>query len=319
MKKFFLIFVLFSTGFAFHSHIPVLGPNIEVGMLSMAAPAGLRGAFVPEFNANFAFEWFEPLEAKAYGTWDVNKTKYIRFLAGAELSPFYGTLLAGIGFAPLPPPFSFLEIRFIYENENIWSDVEMAMKPTDKPPIQETWDAGYIFDHFYNKSFYSQVQSFSTQLGGTYFGSSFDISFSFFFTLIDVNSDYDKKSFDYMRGIPLYSRDYVSGANYNILYKLNEGFAWSFKLSGMLSGRQLDFSSPFKKYDKEPLSYYLLSTGPLWKLGKNKSYVSSCLGLFNRSNSNNVFDDSFFNDSFAERILLSVEYKYFWNFEFGKQ
>jgi len=316
VKRLFLILALFFSVFAanspiFAAHSPVLGPNIEYGMLGMAAPAGLRGAFVPQFNANIGFSWFEPLGTDTYGTWQPNKTRYIRFLGGAELSPFYGTVRAGMGFAPLPYPFSILELRFIYANENLlFSDVEMAMKPkpNEGPPIQETWNAGYIFDSFYNRSSYSQIQSFNTQLGGTYFGSHFDISLFIQFTLIDITSDYEKKSFDYMRGIPLYSRDYVAKIDLDFRNHFNEKFAWDLGFFGIFSGNQIKGS-----YDKEQLSYCIISTGPLWMLNEGSSYISLNSGFFIRGK------DGGFDDSIAERILLSVEYKHYWDFKFGKE
>jgi len=316
VKRLFLIIALFSSVFAAHS--PVLGPNIEYGMLGVAAPANFRGAFVPQFNANFGFSWFEPLGSETYGTWQPNKTRYIRFLGGAELSPFYGTVRAGMGFAPLPYPFSILELRFIYANENLFfSDVEMAMNPdvkkamknVEEPLIKKTWNAGYIFDSFYNNSSYSQIQSFNTQLGGTYFGSQIDISLYLQFTLIDITSDYDNKSFDYMRGIPLYSRDYVTKIDFDFRNRFNEKFAWDLGVFGIFSGRQIT-----GEYDKEPLSYYIVLTGPLWILNEGRSYISLNFGSFIRK----VRKDSF-GDSVADKILLSAEYKHYWDFKFGKE
>jgi hypothetical protein len=318
VKQLFLIFALFSSVFAFKTHSPVLGPNIEYGMLGALAPAGLREAFVPQAKTSFDFAWLEPLGASGYGSFEPNKTKYIRFLAGAELSPFYGTVRAGIGFAPLPYPFSILELRIVYANENLfWSDVEMAMKPEDKPSIEESWNAGYIFDSFYRNSKYSQIQSFDTQLGGIYFGSNFDISFFFHFMLIDINSDYEKKSFDYMRGIPLYSRDYLIRNDFSATYRFDERLAWNLSFFEIFSGKQLSLS---KTYNKEPLAYHIILTGPLWKLNKNGSYISLSPGFFIRTNSDgDKFFGKIISDSFAERFLISAEYRYFWNFKFGKE
>ncbi|MDR2579648.1 MAG: hypothetical protein LBC85_01475 [Fibromonadaceae bacterium] len=291
----------------------MLGPNIEYGMQGSAAPAGLRGAFVPQASANFSFSWLEPLGKSGYGVWKPNKTNYLRFLGEAELSPFYGTVRAGIGIAPFPAPFAVLELRLVYSNENLlWSDVEMAMKQEDIPSINETWNAGYIFDHFYKKSSYSQIQSFGAQLGGKYSSKKIDISFLFNFALIDITSDYDKKSFDYMRGIPLYSRDYVLKDEFSAAYHFGEQFSWNLDLFAVLSGQQLKLSS--KTYDKEPLAYYTISTGPSWRLNGGRSYFSISPGFFTR---NSKHDD--FNDPIKERILLSVQYKHFWDFRFGKQ
>ncbi|MCL2100282.1 MAG: hypothetical protein FWH22_01040, partial [Fibromonadales bacterium] len=247
--------------------------------------------------------------------WQPNKTNYMRFFAGTELSPFYGAVRLGLGFAPLPPPFAVLELRFVYSNENLfWSDVEMPMKPNEQPSIDETWDAGYIFDNFYNSSTYAQIQSFSTQLLGRYISSKFTFTFLVGFTLIDISSDYDEKSFDYMRGIPLYGRDYVVSEELLFVYNFGRNFSWSTGFSAMFSGKQFQFYSPFKPYDKEPLSYYIISTGPLWRFDSDRSYFSITPGFFTRNSS-----DSNFNDSIKERILLAVEYKRFWDFRFGKE
>ncbi len=293
---------------------PVLGPNIEYGVQGAAAPAGFNGAFVPQANININYNWIEFLGEDGYGVWKPNKTNYLRFLAGAELSPFYGTLRMGLGFAPLPPPFAILELRIVYSNENLfWSDVEMPMKPDDQPPVEDTWNAKYMFGKFYSNSSYSQIQSYDMQLGGRYTSYNLELFFLFHFAFIDITSDYEKKSFDYMRGIPLYSRDYVVAEEFSAVYNINSNLSWGFDFSLMFSGRQFKFYSPFKAYDKEPLYYSVLSTGPLWRFSDGRSYISLSPGFFTRSGNYNVFSDSI-----KERIILSIQYKYFWDFRFGK-
>ncbi|MCL2259744.1 MAG: hypothetical protein FWC15_00140 [Fibromonadales bacterium] len=292
----------------------VIGPNIEYGISGAVAPVDVRGAFVPQTNAHFEYSWIEPLGADNYGDWKFNKTNYMRFFAGAELSPFYGAVRAGLGFAPFPPPFAVLEIRFVYSNQNLFaSDVEMPMNPNDSPAIGQAWNAGYIFDNFYENSSYAQIQSFDLQLGGRYVSQKFNLSFLVHLALIDITSDHDKKSFDYMRGIPVYSRDYIIAEELFAVYNFGKNFSWSTEFSAMFSGRRFKFYSPFKAYDKEPLYYYLISTGPLWRFNDGKSYISVSPGFFIRGGN----DDSF-SDSIKERILLSVQYKHFWDFRFGK-
>jgi hypothetical protein len=158
------------------------------------------------------------------------------------------------------------------------------------------------------------VQSFDIQLSGRYISHRLDLFFLFYFSLIDVKSDYDKKSFDHMRGIPLYSRDYLVGEELSGVYHFGENFSWSADLQVLFSGRQFKFYSPFNTYDKEPLSYFLISTGPLWKFSEGKSLLSVSPGFFMRGR-----DDKAFKDNLKEKIILSVKYKYFWNFGFGKQ
>jgi len=315
VKQFFLILALFCLGFANNAASPsVLGPNIEYGAFVAAAPVGFKGAFVPQASANFDFNWLEFLGADGYGVWKPNKTNYLRFMAGAELSPFYGTLRMGLGYAPLPPPFAILELRFVYSNENLfWSDVEMPMKPGEQPLVEDKWNGKYMFTKYYRDSKYAQIQSFDLQLGGRYSSRNLELFFLFHFALIDINSDYEKKSFDYMRGIPLYSRDYVVAEEFSAVYDIGSNFSWTLDFSVMFSGRQFKFYSPFKAYDKEPLYYSVLSTGPLWRFSDGRSYISLSTGFFTRSGKDNVFSDPI-----KERIILSVQYKYFWDFRFGK-
>jgi len=315
VQQIFLILALFCVSFAYNgAFTPVLGPNIEFGVSGAAAPAGFRGAFVPQANTNVDFNWIELLGADAYGVWKPNKTNYLRFMAGAELSPFYGTLRMGLGFAPLPPPFAILELRLVYSNENLlWSDVEMPMKPREQPLVEDIWKAKYMFNQFYGNSEYSQIQSYDMQLGGSYTSRSLELFFLFHFALIDVTSDYEKKSFDYMRGIPLYSRDYVVAEEFSAVYNIGSNFSWTLDFSVMFSGRQFKFYSPFEAYDKEPLSYTILSSGPLWRFSDGRSYISLNSGFFTRSGKDNVFSDPI-----KERIILCVQYKYFWDFRFGK-
>ena len=314
MQRIFLILALFSSSFAFNSPFLVLGPNIEYGVSGAAAPADVRGAFVPQTNANFEFSWIEPLGMDYYGAWKPNKTNYMRFIAGAELSPFYGAVRVGLGFAPFPPPFAVLEFRFVYSNENLFlSDVEMPMKQGSTPSISETWDAGHIFDNFYNNSAHTLIQSFDLQLGGRYDSRRFSFSFLFHLALIDINSDYDNKSFDYMRGIPVYSRDYIVAEELFAVYNFGKNFSLSIEFAGIYSGRRFQFYSPFEAYDKEPLYYHIISMGPLWRFDEGKSYLSISPGLFTRGG-----DGETFSDSMKERVVLSIQYKRFWDFRFGK-
>jgi len=310
-----LIFALFCSAYAFNAPNLTLGPNVEHGVFGAAAPAGFKGAFVPQLNTNIDFLWLEPLGANGYGTWIPNRTNYLRFMVGGELSPFYGTLRAGLGVAPLPPPFATLELSFLYSNENLFrSDVEMPMKPGESPLISDVWNAGYMFDKFYKHSSYSQVQSYDVRLSGRYTSQSLYLSFLFHFALIDISSDYDKKSFDYMLGIPLFSRDYILSEELSVLYNLGKTFSWNAEFTAILSGRQFSFYAPFKPYDKEPLSYYIISTGPLWRFNGGRSYLSMNPGLFMRSGK-----DSVIKDSLKEKILLSIQYKHFWDIKFEKE
>jgi len=315
VKQFFLILALFCLSFAHNvASPPVLGPNIEYGVFGAAAPAGFKGAFIPQASTNIDFNWLEFLGADGYGVWKPNKTNYLRFMAGAELSPFYGTLRMGLGFAPLPPPFAILELRFVYSNENLFrSDVEMPMKPREQPLVENTWNGEYIFSKFYRDSKYAQIQSYDMQLGGRYTSQRLELFFLFHFALIDIASDYEKKSFDYMRGIPLYSRDYVVAEEFSAIYDIGPNFFWCLDFSVMFSGRQFKFYSPFKAYDKEPLSYSVLSSGPMWRFSDGRSYIYFSPGFFTRSGKDNVFSDSI-----KDRFILSVQYKYFWDFRFGK-
>jgi len=291
-----------------------LGPNVEYDASGAAAPMYFKGAFVPQLNTGVSFSWLEPLGADGYGTWIPNKTNFLRFMVGGEVSPFYGTVRVGIGVAPLPPPFATLELSFLYSNENLfWSDVEMPMKPGESPLINDVWNARYIFDKFYKNSSYSQVQSYDVRLSGRYTSQFLYISFLFHFALIDISSDYDKKSFDYMLGIPLFSRDYILGEELSVIYNIGKCFSWNTEFTAMLSGRQFSFYAPFKAYAKEPLSYYIISTGPLWRFSGGRSWLSVNPGLFIRSNKDDVFDDSL-----KEKILLSIQYKRFWDFKFEK-
>jgi len=291
------------------------GPNVEYSASGTAAPMHFKGAFVPQLNTSIDFSWIEPLGANGYGTWVPNRTNYIRFMAGGELSPFYGTVRAGLGVAPLPPPFAIFELSFLYSNENLfWSDVEMPMKPGESPLINDVWNARYMFDKFYRYSSYSQVQSYDVRLGGRHTSQDLYFSFMLHFTLIDINSDYDRKSFDYMIGIPLFSRDYVLAEELSVIYNLGKRFSWNTGFTAILSGRQFSFYTPFKAYDKEPLSYYIISTGPLWRFSGGSSWLSVNPGLFIRSSKNDIF-----NDSLKEKILLSIQYKRFWDFKFEKE
>ncbi|GHV13942.1 hypothetical protein AGMMS49938_09250 [Fibrobacterales bacterium] len=301
---------------AAYSPLPVLGPNVEAGVYSAFAPIEPRGAFIPQGNADFEFSWLEPLGEDRYGTWKVNKTRYLRFLAGAEISPFYATVRAGVGFAPLAAPFNILELRFIYENENLlWSDVEQSLMPNESPHITETWNGNYIFDQFYNKSKLSQIQSFSSEISAKYTAKTFEMSFSALFALIDIGSDYDKKSFDYMRGIPLHSRDYIVKSHLSATYHLGESLSLQAQIYNSFSGKRFKFfaDNKFTNYSKEALSMYNIFAGLLWRFNGGNSYLSLEPGWFVRDGNKDSF-----HDSAADKFIIALQYRYFWSFNFGK-
>jgi hypothetical protein len=171
-----------------------------------------------------------------------------------------------------------------------------------------------MFDKFYKNSSYSQVQSYDVRLGGKYVSQVLYFSFLLHFALIDITSDYGKKSFDYMLGIPFFGRDYALAEELSVIYNFGRNLSWSADFTAMLSGRQFNFYTPFKDYGKEQLSYYIMSTGPLWRFSGGKAYLSVCPGFFIRNSKDSVFDDSL-----KEKILLSIQYKYFWDFKFDKE
>jgi hypothetical protein len=291
----------------------IFGPQLQWGAL---ASSGLnpRGAWMPQGNIRFHFDWLEPLDETPYHTPLLASDRFLRFSGNAELSPLYGLFGVAIGAAPLPLRALQVEFRLSYTNL-IYFDSNVEMPLSDgSGKIQNTWNAGYIFDHLHDRSSFGQIQNFafrveiSSQLSWMRFWafgqfSLVDVKSSFF------GSQFSGKSFDYKHNIPVFSRDHLWQAGWNGTFLMSPFLDWNLAVDFYRTGKTIHTDNP-KFFDKEPLGYVKLLTGPefTWQSDKVRHKLLLRPGVWVRFKGNGDFGDSL-----TDRIIMELRYLQSWH------
>ena len=284
------------------------GPNLSWG--GMANTPVVWGQWVPQGVMGIRYTWLEPLNQVNYGSPLSIASSFLKMDASLELSPFYGGLRAGLGLRPfkINPQ---VEFNFVYESffyfksnlEMVNADVEGGGR------IAETWNSDYILDNVW----------ISDQSGFDYaqlFDMSIDLSYSLphggaiglgcHYVLSDISTDFNGKSYDYERNIPVFSRDYIievqSYGRFPVSKLVSIVYDGLYIKTGLLrSGGSVK---------KESLSYrmVLLGTHFSWQEGLRNVIVK--VGKWGRDKKR------FYNGSFAQQLLIQLEYKGYFSFPF---
>ena len=122
----------------------------------------------------------------------------------------------------------------------------------------------------------------------------------------DISTDFDGKSYDYERNIPVFSRDYIVELQSFGRFPVNDLMAIVYEgvyiTTGLLrSGGNVT---------KESLSYRMMLFGShfTWKNGFRNLIVKA--GMWKRDK------ERFYNGSFAQQLLVQLEYKGYFSFPF---
>ena len=286
------------------------GPNLSWG--GMANTPIVWGQWVPQAVMGVRYTWLEPLDQLNYGERLGFASSYLKMDASIEVSPFYGGFRAGLGLRPfkINPQF---ELNFVYESYFYFkSNIEMVNADVKGGGhIAETWNSDYIFDNVWH----SQQSEFDyAQL----FDMSVDFSYSLLhggviglaahYVLSDISTDFEGKSYDYERNIPVFSRDYIVELQSFGRFPITNSFAIVYEGQYVKTGLLRSGGS----VKKESLSYrmMLLGTHFTWLDGLSNFIVKA--GLWNRNKKR------FYNGSFAQQLLIQLEYKGYFSLPFHR-
>ena len=284
------------------------GPNLSWG--GMVNTPIVWGQWVPQMSAGMRYTWLEPLQPLNYGEALGVTSSFLKMDGSVEITPFYGGFTAGLGLRPFKVNPQ-IELNFVYESffyfksnlEMVNADVEGGGR------IAETWNSEYILDNVWmsgNSGFdYAQLFDMSINLSyGLPHGGV--IGLGAHYVLSDISTDFDGKSYDYERNIPVFSRDYIFEIQSYGRLPLTD--LVSFVYEGMFLKTGLLRSGGSVK--KESLSYRMMLVGAhfSWMEGFRNFIVKA--GMWNRDKKR------FYNGSFAQQLLVQLEYKGYFSFPF---
>ena len=284
------------------------GPNLSWG--GMVNTPIVWGQWVPQMSAGMRYTWLEPLQPLNYGEALGVTSSFLKMDGSVEITPFYGGFTAGLGLRPFKVNPQ-IELNFVYESffyfksnlEMVNADVEGGGR------IAETWNSEYILDNVWmsgNSGFdYAQLFDMSLNLSyGLPHGGV--IGLGIHYVLSDISTDFDGKSYDYERNIPVFSRDYI--VEIQSFGRLPITDLVSFVYEGMFLKTGLLRSGGSVK--KESLSYRMILAGAhfSWREGLRNFIVK--VGMWNRDKKR------FYNGSFAQQLLVQLEYKGYFSFPF---
>ncbi len=259
------------------------------------------GSWLPQLDGHLDFTWIEPLDGLPYGELLDSKVSFLRFQAGLEASPFYGAFSLGIGVRPFKTNPQF-EVLFKYENVTYWnSNVEMTLKDTLRSlSIADSWNADYVLDRLYSRSAVDFIQNFSCLFDlDYYFSKRGFIGISFNITLVDINTSYDGKSYDYQRNIPVFSRDFIFEFSLYSHVPVSENWATVFHTKQYQTG----YSRSGGDYLKESLSYTKILAGASYSWGDAGDWITLTPGFWFRGK------ERHYRGSLKEQFLIQLQYQ----------
>lgn len=285
------------------------GPNLSWSVLGNTP--FVWGQWLPQATGMLHYTWLEPLDELAYGErLDVNPT-YLRMDAAVEISPFYGGYLAGIGVRPIKMNPQ-IELNAVYESYIYFhSNLEMVTAEVEgEGRIAESWNADYIVDNLYEKDGaidYTQLIDLAISLSYAFPRGSI-LGAKFHYVRSDISTDFDGKSYDYRRNIPVFSRDFIIVLDTYGRIPLSDHFAFLFESNFYRTGLLREKNT----VKKEALSYgkAMLGTHFFWKDGRQNIILE--VGGWQRT------DKRFYNGSLAQQFLVQLEYQGYFSFPFNR-
>ncbi len=286
------------------------GPNLCWGGL-VNTPI-VWGQWVPQSVVGLRYTWLEPLQPLNYGEPLGFASAYLKMDAEVEVSPFYGGFRAGLGLRPFKVNPQ-IEFNFVYESFFYFkSNLEMVNADVSGGGhIAETWNSDYIFDNVWSSdnAGFDYAQLFDMSIDFNYslpHGSVIGIGAHY--VLSDISTDFEGKSYDYKRNIPVFSRDHIveilSFGRFPVTSLLSLVYEGLYIKTGLLrSGGSVK---------KESLSYrmFLFGTHFTWMEGLSNFVVKA--GVWKRN------QKRFYNGSFAQQLLIQLEYKGYFSFPFHR-
>lgn len=281
------------------------GPNFSVGFAGNAP--FVWGEWLPQAFGTLHYTWLEPLDNLNYSQKLEKNPTYLRMDGGLELTPFYGGYSAGLGLRPLKTNPQF-ELNFTYESYLYFrSNLEMVTADVaGSGRIADSWNADYVTDNVWSDDAeFDYAQLFDVAL---------DVSFAFprgsllgitmHYILSDVSTDFDGKSYDYKRNIPVFSRDFLVVLETYGRMPLNENFALLFETNFYKTG----YLRSGGTVEKESLSYSKALFGTHFSWADGLRNLTLEVGGWHR------IDEKFYNGSLAQEFLIQLEYQGYFSF-----
>lgn len=267
------------------------------------------GQWLSQAEASVHYVWLEPLDNLDYGNTLSANSSYLKMEASVEVSPFYGGYRAGLGLRPLKinPQ---IEVSFIYESYFYFlSNLEMVTADVaGGGRIAETWNADYIMDHVgrHDSEFdYAQLFDFGFTLSYMFPHGSV-LGMDLHYVLSDISTDFNGKSYDYSRNIPVFSRDFLMECEVYGQVPFNKNFSLLFETSLYLTG----FLRNKNTVEKESLSYGLAMMGPHFSWANGFQNITFEVGYFNR------FEKRFYDGNLSQQFIVQLEYQGYFSFPF---
>ena len=285
------------------------GPNLSWSL--MGNTPFVWGEWLPQAEGMLHYTWLEPLDELAYGERLERLPIYLRMDAAVEVSPFYGGYLAGLGIRPfkINPQ---IELSMVYESYLYFrSNLEMVTAEVeDEGRIAESWNADYIVDNIYkDEAAFDYTQLIDMAVSVSYslpMGSI--IGAKFHYILSDISTDFDGKSYDYRRNIPVFSRDFLTVLEVYGRIPFTNHFAGLFESDFYRTGLLRKKNT----VQKESLAYgrAMLGTHFFWNEGSQNIILE--VGGWKR------IEKKFYKGSLSQQFLVQLEYQWYFSFPLSR-
>lgn len=284
------------------------GPNLSWSL--MGNTPFVWGQWLPQGVGNLNYTWLEPVGSLNYGEKLGVAPTYLKMLTSVEVSPFYGGYKAGLGLRPFRTNPQ-VEVDFVYESYLYFrTNIEMVNADVEgKGRIAETWNADYVVDNVWtdDAADFDYAQLFDLNASIEYFfprGSLLGVSMHYI--LSDIGTDFDGKSYDYKRNIPVFSRDFlIEIASYGCV-PLNEHWSAIFESTYYRTGNLRSGNT----VQKESLSYGEIMVGPHFSWASGRQNITLEVGMWKRPK------ERFYDGSLAQQFLVQFEYQGYFSFPF---
>ena len=282
------------------------GPNLSWSL--MCNTPFVWGQWLPQYNGKLNYTWLEPVGDLNYGDKLGQMPTYLKMVAAVEVSPFYGGYKAGLGLRPLKTNPQ-LEVDLVYESYLYFkSNIEMVNADVEGGgQIAETWNADYITNNVWtdDAAAYDYAQLFDMSADLSYFfphGSV--LGANVHYILSDIGTDFEGKSYDYKRNIPVFSRDFIIEVSTYGCIPLNVNWAIVFESSYYKTG----YLRSENTVKKESLSYGQFMIGPNLSWLDGFRNITLEVGMWKRPK------DRFYNGSLSQQFLIQLEYQGYFSF-----
>lgn len=285
------------------------GPNLSWSLIGNTP--FVWGQWLPQATGMLHYTWLEPLDELSYGERLENLPTYLRMDAAIEVSPFYAGYLAGIGIRPFKTNPQ-LEANVVYESYlYMRSNLEMVTAEVEgEGRIAESWNADYIVDNIYK----DDAAFDYTQLIDMAFSFSYSLpkgsilGVKFHYILLDVSTDFEGKSYDYRRNIPVFSRDFLLALDTYGRIPFTNHFAAIFESNFYKTG----FLREKNTVQKESLGYGKAMLGGHFFWNEGLQNIILEVGGWKR------VEKRFYGGSLAQQFLVQLEYQGYFSFPFHR-